>query len=96
MSTHVPMQQSATMSSSFQAYDIEKAYLQHTTFTAKVMVNYDSACRQFFTDSRAQDCGRLVLNKRARQQLERVRASTIQINRVELEVGTAFRTLSEY
>lgn len=76
--------------------EVIAAYLQHTTFTAKVIVNYDSACKQFFTDSRAQDCGKLVLNKKARQQLERVRSPTIQINRVELEVGTTFRTLSEY
>lgn len=40
--------------------DICEAYLQYRTFTARVWANYDGACKQFFTDGRAVNCGKLV------------------------------------
>lgn len=73
--------------------DILTAYLQQTTFTFKVWVNYDAACKKFYTDRRVEDCGKVVLNPTDRQYLKEVMAQKLEVNRVILEVGTAFNTL---
>lgn len=75
--------------------EICKAYLRFNTFTAKVWVNYDSACKQFFLDKRALDCGKLVFNASDTKRIALMRSANIEVNRVTLDVGTAFMTLGK-
>lgn len=75
------------------ANDIVGAYLEHTTFVVKVWVNYDAAWKKFFVDRRAQDCGKLIVNARDGLSLQGLAANNVQVKRVRLEVGTAFRHL---
>lgn len=75
------------------AEDITTAYLQHTTFTAKVWVNYDAACKKFYDDTRAEDCGQLLMKPKDNAYLQKLDPEVVQLGRVRLEVGTAFNTL---
>lgn len=75
--------------------DICRAYLRYSAFTAKVWVNYDGACKQFFVDRRVADCGKLVLSAKDKKRIEIIKSANIEVNRIVLEVGTAFRTLSK-
>ena len=77
------------------AEDIIQAYLDHTLFTARVLVNYDAACKKFYpsTDGRTGSCGVLMLKADDEKRLEKIGAKNVQLKRVKLAVGTAFETL---
>lgn len=74
--------------------DIIDAYLKFTTFAVPVRVNYDAACKKFYTDRRAQDCGKLVLTPKVEQKLERtIGHDRLPLGRVRFEIGTPFQLL---
>lgn len=71
-------------------------YIKLNTFSVKVWSNYDSYWKHFFFDEpRLNDCGRLVLSPNERMRLEVLDSGRVglELPKVELEIGTAFRTL---
>ena len=75
------------------AEDIFAAHLRHTTFTAKVWVNYDSMSKKFFDDKRSWDCGKLVMPAESLSMLRGIDPNLLELNHVRLDIGTPFRTL---
>lgn len=74
--------------------EITNAYLQLTTFSFRVWINYDAAAEKFFTDARIRDCGEVRLPAEAVKHLRKVRADKIELRNVQFDIGTAFRTLA--
>ncbi|KAF2487023.1 hypothetical protein BDY17DRAFT_1334 [Neohortaea acidophila] len=75
--------------------DIVASYLRFTTFTVTVRVNYDAACKQFYTDRRVQNCGKLVFPPKAERKLMRIPGiEEIPFRRVRFEIGTPFQELA--
>lgn len=71
-------------------------YIKLNTFSVKVWSNYDSYWKHFFFDEpRLNDCGRIVLTPNERMRLEVLDSGRVclELPKVELEIGTAFRTL---
>ncbi|PIA96253.1 hypothetical protein CB0940_10381 [Cercospora beticola] len=71
-------------------------YIKLNTFNVKVWSNYDASKKKFFDDEpRLSDCGRLILSPNVRMRLEVLDSGRVglELPKVEMEIGTAFRTL---
>ncbi|PPJ56500.1 hypothetical protein CBER1_07647 [Cercospora berteroae] len=71
-------------------------HIKLNTFSVKVWSNYDASRKKFFTDQpRLNDCGRLILSPNERMRLEVLDSGRVglELPKVEIEIGTAFRTL---
>lgn len=73
--------------------EIADAYLKHTTFVVKVWANYDGAAKEFFYDQRVEDCGKLILTSKQREDVDRI-VRDITVSKIRFDIGTAFRTLA--
>lgn len=78
-----------------QAEDIFGAYLDQSTFTVKIWVNFDAAEEVFFEGARAAGCGKLQIPKAKLDHLLRLDTKEINFCRVRLDIGTPFRTLAK-
>ncbi|KAK3109492.1 hypothetical protein LTR53_017208 [Teratosphaeriaceae sp. CCFEE 6253] len=84
------------------ADEIHTAYLQHTTFVFRVLVNYDAGAQRFYTSlprgrngARYADCGKWVFTCKTLENLRRADADQMVFARVRLDVGTHFTPLAQ-
>jgi hypothetical protein len=78
-----------------QAEDILEAYLDNTTFTVKIWVNFDAAERVFFEGDRAEDCGKLQFPNARLKSLLKLNATEFNFRNLRLDICTPFRALAE-
>lgn len=77
------------------AKDILETFLDHTTFTVEIWVNFDAAERVFFGGNRASACGKLQIPEKKLKSLLELDAAQYNFSKVLLQIGTPFRTLAE-
>jgi hypothetical protein len=77
-----------------QVQDILEAYLDHTTFTVKIWVNFDAAENVFFKGTRAEACGKLQIPQPKLDFLLGTNPDDINFRNVRLDICTPFRTLA--
>lgn len=75
--------------------EIQTAYLQHTTFTAKIWVNYDAVDGEFHDGRRSDDCGKLYLSTSDRKHLDSPNLERCEMQKVRLLITTPFRDLCQ-
>lgn len=79
-----------------QRKDILYAYLDHTTFTVKIWTNFDAAEEVFYDGARAVDCGKLQIPKEKLKHFLSLDGEEANFRKIQLEVGTPFRTLANF
>ena len=75
--------------------EILGAFLDHATFTAKVLINFDAAEEVFFEGARAVECGKLQIPKAKLNHLNDLDSDIYNFRRVRLDICTPFRTLAK-